>query len=252
MFTGKKFWMRTESVLNELWEILWMIWSSVSQSLKLGWIYSHHRAFDYKALPVCVCACAHACMCVKSCLTFCNPIDYSLLGSLSMEFFRQGYWWGLAFPSSGDLRNPGIKPISLVSLALACGLFTSWTTGEAPIHCLPALFAYTHWTWLVEWKLCLWDVWVTLSDFTIPQTLIVMVLSCRCFSFHFCDGRLIVNIDVWSRYSLLTLLPCLLMYYFMCWIDILSLITVPSAPQTICGEEQVGFCCWHSMVQYIY
>ena len=105
MFTGKKFWMRTESVLNELWEILWMIWSSVSQSLKLGWIYSHHRAFDYKALPVCVCACAHACMCVKSCLTFCNPSDYSLLGSLSMEFFMQGYWWGLAFPSQVEATD---------------------------------------------------------------------------------------------------------------------------------------------------
>ena len=25
-----------------------MIWSSVSQSLKLGWIYLHHRVFDYK------------------------------------------------------------------------------------------------------------------------------------------------------------------------------------------------------------
>ena len=27
---------------------------------------------------------------------------------LSMEFFRQEYWSGLAFPSSGNLPNPGI------------------------------------------------------------------------------------------------------------------------------------------------
>ena len=28
----------------------------------------------------------------------------------SMEFFRQEYWSGLPFPSSGDLPDPGIQP----------------------------------------------------------------------------------------------------------------------------------------------
>ena len=32
--------------------------------------------------------------------------------SLSMEFSRQEYWSRLPFPSSGDLPNPGIKPVS--------------------------------------------------------------------------------------------------------------------------------------------
>ena len=27
-----------------------------------------------------------------------------------MEFSRQGYWSGLAFPSPGDLLDPGIEP----------------------------------------------------------------------------------------------------------------------------------------------
>ena len=36
---------------------------------------------------------------------------------LSIEFSRQGYWNGLPFPTPGDLPNPGIEPISLVSLA---------------------------------------------------------------------------------------------------------------------------------------
>ena len=31
---------------------------------------------------------------------------------LSMGFLRQEYWSGLPFPSSGDLPNPGIEPIS--------------------------------------------------------------------------------------------------------------------------------------------
>ena len=33
-------------------------------------------------------------------------------GPLSMGFSRQEYWSGLPFPSSGDLRNPGIEPRS--------------------------------------------------------------------------------------------------------------------------------------------
>ena len=36
---------------------------------------------------------------------------------LPMEFFRQEYWNGLPFSSPKDFPNPGIKPISLASLA---------------------------------------------------------------------------------------------------------------------------------------
>ena len=32
---------------------------------------------------------------------------------LSMGFSRQEYWSGLPFPPTGDLPNPGIKPVSL-------------------------------------------------------------------------------------------------------------------------------------------
>ena len=49
---------------------------------------------------------------------------------LFMEFSRQEYWIRLPFPSPGDLPNPGIKRLSLASLALAGGFFTSWVTGE--------------------------------------------------------------------------------------------------------------------------
>ena len=37
---------------------------------------------------------------------------------LSMGFSRPEYWSGWPFPSPGDLPDPGIKPRSLVSLAL--------------------------------------------------------------------------------------------------------------------------------------
>ena len=44
---------------------------------------------------------------------------------LSMGFSRQEYWSGLLFPSSGNLPDPGIKPTSFASPALAGGLFTT-------------------------------------------------------------------------------------------------------------------------------
>ena len=40
---------------------------------------------------------------------------------LSMGFFRQEYWSGVAIPSPRDLPDPGNKPVSLTSLALAGG-----------------------------------------------------------------------------------------------------------------------------------
>ena len=43
---------------------------------------------------------------------------------LSMGFSRQEYWSGLPVLPSGDLRNSGIEPSSLASLALAGQFFT--------------------------------------------------------------------------------------------------------------------------------
>ena len=50
---------------------------------------------------------------------------------LSMGFSRQDYWSGLHCPSPGDLPNPGTEPESLMSSALAGGLFTTSATWEA-------------------------------------------------------------------------------------------------------------------------
>ena len=47
--------------------------------------------------------------------------------SLGFGFPRQEYWSGLAFPSPGDLPNPGIKP---TSPALAGGLRTTEPPGK--------------------------------------------------------------------------------------------------------------------------
>ena len=50
---------------------------------------------------------------------------------LSMGFARQEYWRGLPCPPPGDLPEPGIEPVSLMSPALANGFFTTGATCEA-------------------------------------------------------------------------------------------------------------------------
>ena len=49
---------------------------------------------------------------------------------LSMGFSRQEHWSGLPFLSPGDLPDPGIKPVYLISPALTGGFFTTGITWE--------------------------------------------------------------------------------------------------------------------------
>ena len=56
-----------------------------------------------------------------------------------MGFSRQEYWSGLPCPLPEDLPNPGIEPASLMSPALAGGIFTisaTWDISRVyPEHC---------------------------------------------------------------------------------------------------------------------
>ena len=61
-------------------------------------------------------------MCAKSvqlCLTLRPYRLYPSQAPLSMGFSRQEYWGELPCPPPGDLPNPGIKPMSPASPALA-------------------------------------------------------------------------------------------------------------------------------------
>ena len=49
-----------------------------------------------------------------------------------MEFSRQEYWSGLPFPLPGDLPDPGIRPMSHLSPALAGSFFTTRAPWEVP------------------------------------------------------------------------------------------------------------------------
>ena len=56
---------------------------------------------------------------------FVIPLTIASQAPLSMGFSRQEYWSGLPGPPPGDLPDPGIKPESLTSPALAGGFFTN-------------------------------------------------------------------------------------------------------------------------------
>ena len=60
--------------------------------------------------------------------------------SLSVGFSRQEYWSGLPFLFPGDLPDPGIKPMSPVSPAMAGRYFTTEPPGK-PLHCLRLVFS---------------------------------------------------------------------------------------------------------------
>ena len=68
---------------------------------------------------------------------------------LSMESSRQEYWNGLPCPLPGDLPNPGAKPTSLTSPALAgfyLFFFTTNTTWEKAIEPHSSTLA-----WKIPW-----------------------------------------------------------------------------------------------------
>ena len=76
-------------------------------------------------------ACIHAQL-FQSCLTLRHPMDRGACcqAPLSMGFPRQEYWSGLPFPPPGDLRDPGIKPVSPVSACTAGRFFAT----EPAVH----------------------------------------------------------------------------------------------------------------------
>ena len=85
-------------------------------------------------LYIIVCAWVLSCFSlVQLCATLWTVAHQALL---SMGVSRQEYWSGLPCPPPGDLPDPGIKPESLMSPALAGRFFTASTTWEASLQLL--------------------------------------------------------------------------------------------------------------------
>ena len=91
-------------------------------------IQIHHVLFSNQFLHACVLTCF---CCVWLCVTL-----WTVAGKTprSMGFSRQEYSSGLPCPPPGDLPDPGIQPVFLMSCALAGGFFTTSATWEAWIN----------------------------------------------------------------------------------------------------------------------
>ena len=79
----------------------------------------------------------YAVLCAKllqSCPTPCNPMDYSPPGSSVHGILQARILEWVAMPSPGDLPNPEIKPMSLMSPAFPSRFFTTSTTWEVPYN----------------------------------------------------------------------------------------------------------------------
>ena len=91
---------------------------------------NRERRFPQYQLP----ACKHVCM--LSCSVVSNRADLWTVARqapLSMGFSRQEYWSGLPCPLLGDLPDPGIKPASPVSPAIAGRFLTAEPLGKPSV-----------------------------------------------------------------------------------------------------------------------
>ena len=61
-----------------------------------------------------------------------------------MGFSRQEHWSGLPCPSPADLPDPGIEAVSVVSLALGGGFFTTSATWEALVENKTVYYSFLH------------------------------------------------------------------------------------------------------------
>ena len=81
-------------------------------------------------LFVCVVYVLRKCVCAQSYLTLYNPRDCSLPGLSVHGIFQARILERVVISFPRDLLGPGIKPMSLVSPALAGGFFTTVPRGK--------------------------------------------------------------------------------------------------------------------------
>ena len=67
-----------------------------------------------------------------SCVRLSTPWTVACQAPLPVGFSGQEYWSGVPCPPPGDLPDPGIEPVSLMTPTLAGGLFTISAPGKPP------------------------------------------------------------------------------------------------------------------------
>ena len=107
---------------------------------------------------------------------FATPWTVTLQVPLSMEFSRQEYWRGLSFPPAGDIFDPGIKPTSPLTPALAGRFF---------ITKLPGKPCWVVWVPFIVWILTPFQISCLKIFFPLPYLFLVMLLGFFVFLFVF-------------------------------------------------------------------
>ena len=92
--------------------------------------YPVHEPVGFFDTCVTVLYIQYSCLVTKSCLTLVSPWTVAHQAPLSLGFPRKEYRSGLPFPPPEHLPNPGIKPTSPVSPALADRFFTTEPPGR--------------------------------------------------------------------------------------------------------------------------
>ena len=95
---------------------------NVKHTKKLKELYVEHHVHISYIPPL-----TFYCLVTRLYLTLVTPRTAAHQAPLSMGFPRKEYWSGLAFPSPGDLPDPGFEPMYL---ALAGRFFTSEPSGN--------------------------------------------------------------------------------------------------------------------------
>ena len=100
------------------------------------------NAFEIKR-PVNLNKYIHVCIYsfTQACLTVCNSMDQV---PLSMEFFQARILEWFPLPPPGDLPNPGIKPKSSASPALAGGFFSTEPPWKIYIYIYRCMYIHVY------------------------------------------------------------------------------------------------------------
>ena len=130
---------------------------------------------------------------LQLCPALCHVMDVTYQAPQSMGFSMQENWNGLPRPTLGDLPDPGIEPESLMSPALAGGLFTTNATWEAPFISISLYCLY------LSISLLFLSFYLSISVFYFCLSISVLFLS--------------IHLSCLSIYHLYCSVPCLYSYH---------------------------------------
>ena len=100
--------------------------------------------------------CVHA-KSLQSCLTLCDPMDYSLPGSSSQGLSRQEYWSGLSCPPPGNLPDPvwNLRVLCLLKIYTIFFIHFPGGSSDKELTCQcrrQKRFGFNPWIGRISWR----------------------------------------------------------------------------------------------------